>query len=341
MKTKHDYRYLKGSKRRGFLGGEASLWLADDHLLLLKSSGWADRWRESYGRFYFRDIQALLFCEDNRRRNWLIGLLVPTLFFLSMAALFRDFAFLFHLPMALLFLLIMAVHWFKGPTCIAQIQTAVQTTRLPYVRLRTAKKFNKEIIPLIEKEQGQFDNRHRNVLRDLAKHATTDSATPAVIPHKSSKTPPFNNLAHILAFSIFLAQAGTNILAFQEKGRAFSSLETLLFAAGLILITMALYRQSISRIRGALVWITWITFACVITFLILNFGLLIEIIVNAEDVEQIFSNEYEMWRMMARVNPAESPYLRILLTAKIICYGLLGTIGIGLSMKARGKNSDA
>src|SRR5580693_8418278 len=47
------YRRLPG-RRRG-IGSSSSLWLGSDHILLVKSS-W---FRERYKRFYLRDIQAI------------------------------------------------------------------------------------------------------------------------------------------------------------------------------------------------------------------------------------------------------------------------------------------
>jgi len=54
------YQKLPGH-RRGFLRG-SSLWLAPDHLLLVKSL----RFREEYQRFYFRDIQSIGIADGPR-----------------------------------------------------------------------------------------------------------------------------------------------------------------------------------------------------------------------------------------------------------------------------------
>lgn len=350
MKEKNNYRFVKGSRHRGFFGGFSSLWLAGDHLLLLRSSGWADRWRESYRRFYFRDIQALIICETTQRRNWAIALLLSTLFFLVMAALFRESGFLFHLPAALIFLITLLVYWFKGPTCNTHIQTAVQTTQLPCVRSSVAERFKAELLGFIEEEQGHFDAEHTSKVSDQLKAFTAAKAETAAlgddkkrlgrVADDSDSVPPFNNPAHLLTFALFLAQAIISIMAFSSRGQGLFALETVLFVVTLVMIIMALYRQSRSRVRGALVWTTWIGLACMAAFIILTFGLLFVAISSAADMAFLFESEFEMWRMIARVDPADSLYLRLLLAAKAGCYSLLGATGLFLSFRFQRKGAD-
>ena len=62
-------KYRKFSKQRGSLLRVVRLWAASDHLLLVGSTmGF-----ESYRRFYFRDIQALIVRRTTKRANWLLA----------------------------------------------------------------------------------------------------------------------------------------------------------------------------------------------------------------------------------------------------------------------------
>jgi hypothetical protein len=347
MKKPQTYSYIKGSKRRGFFGGYESLWLAEDHLLLLRSSGWADRWRESSRRFYFHDIQGLIFCEDKKRRNTCLAMLCPALIFLIMALLFRESGYLFHIPIALIFLVLSMIQWFKGPTCITQIQTAVQSTRLPCVRLRAAEKLKKQLQPLIEETQGCFENQHLTALQERSKKIAVKeplSAPPsksAIGSQTNSKQtlPKFRNSMHLLAFLFLLSQSVTAILTLLSGGVSLFYLDIILTLISLSFLVMALYRQSRSQLQSNLTWLTWLGMATLVLFLLMNFGLLIEVFTNLSGVDAMPDNEYEMWRLIADVNPADSTFLRLLLRAKIVTYGIISVIGLILSFKA-GRSKD-
>ncbi len=337
MKKPHNYSYIKGSRQRGFLGGYESMWLGDDHLLLLRSSGWADRWRESSRRFYFRDIQALIFCETKKRRTISLALLSPALFFLLMALLFQETGYLFHVPIALFFFLLTARYWFKGPTCRCNIQTAVQTTNLPCVRMRAAAKLKEQLQPRIEQAQGRFERQHFYAVQKRVNQP--GGSSPLSSQKQLSKSdiqdiPSFNNRAHILAFLLLLGQAATSLLAMQGRGQGLFFLEICLVLASLGFLVTALYRQSRSGLRGGLNWITWLGLVSLFIFLLMNFGLLVDVIKNLGETGVVPSNEYEIWRLMAKIDPADSPFLQLLLWAKFYVYGIIGIIGLTLSFKA-------
>lgn len=345
MNEKTHYRPIKGSRKRGFFGGFSNLWMAADHLLLVSSSGWADRWKESYRRFYFRDIQALIVAENRLRRNWSMGLLLTALFFLAMAALFHEIGIFFHLPVALIVLLFFLVNWFKGPTCTTRIVTAVQATPLPCSRLGNATRLRKELTGAIEEQQGHFDTEHIEKLGGRLQELSTAKQQD---PSQSDQSwmidepiPLFNNLAHIITFTLFIVQAIISALSLGGRGQLLYFTETILFLVTLVSVTMALYYQSRSRIKGALVKLTWVSMAWLVGSIILNFGLLIEVITTrATDMAKVFNNDYELWLMMGQIDPADSLYLRLLLTTRVVCFSLLGIGGLLLSLRFAGKNAD-
>lgn len=131
----------------------SSLWEAKDHLLLVNSY----RFAESYRRFFYRDIQAIVLC---RTRTWLIlgsVFAIPALVLAALAATETSTAtqIVFGI-LAALCGLVAAFQFLSGPTCRCTLRTAVQTHRLGSVtRLRVARKVISRIQPAIEAAQAR------------------------------------------------------------------------------------------------------------------------------------------------------------------------------------------
>ena len=146
------YRRLPG--RGVTLTHYAYLYLGPDHLLQSAATGYS----ETYKRFYFRDIQAIIIRKTSM---WLIGLLallVPAVF-LAIVAIFTTDA----VGAAILWTIVGVLflgsltNLLLGPSCVCHLQTAVQTEKLPSLkRLRKAQKILSQIRPLIEAAQGGF-----------------------------------------------------------------------------------------------------------------------------------------------------------------------------------------
>lgn len=129
------YRKLPG-RRRGLVFG-SSLWLAPDHLLLVRSS----RFSEDYRRFYLRDIQAVVMTRTARFHVpawvWFAPLLLLVL---------TPFVIAGSIPMwvvAAAAALLLAWWLFVSLTrsCVCRLYTAVSSEELPSLcRLRPARK---------------------------------------------------------------------------------------------------------------------------------------------------------------------------------------------------------
>jgi hypothetical protein len=127
---------------------------AADHLLAVSNYGFS----ESYKRFYFRDIQAIVV-----QRTEIATTLTVILSLLTGLAAFFWIVFMISndRPTAIyvfivtaLFAALLAVNLVLGPTCHCYVKTAVQTERLNAVgRIRTARKFLARVRPLIENAQ--------------------------------------------------------------------------------------------------------------------------------------------------------------------------------------------
>ena len=139
------------------------LWLSNDHLLLVEARGYD----ESYRRFYFCDIQAVILMVVDR---WWRGPLLMAGFGLALgmfgilmwtqsAGFNSDFTFfLKEIPTVLLAAVLLV--WSLGdlaggPTCRVVLHTSVQTQDLyPIKRLRKARKALGRLRVLVEAAQG-------------------------------------------------------------------------------------------------------------------------------------------------------------------------------------------
>ncbi len=137
----------------------SSLWIGADHLLRLDSSGFA----ETYKRFYFRDIQAIVIRQTDQWKILgglcaTIGAVMIVLAFVSMIGGSTVGAWIYG-ALAGCFLLISILTFAGGPSCTCQIRTAVQTEDLPPLNtVRRARKALEELRPLIVAAQGQLSS---------------------------------------------------------------------------------------------------------------------------------------------------------------------------------------
>ncbi len=201
--AEREYRRLTRPRirRGGFFSvssSRSSLWLGQDHLLGIDSSGFT----EEYKRFYFRDIQAITLAWSKRRLIWNWVLAVPTAVCLALwvVDLISDpsmttggiitgvvFTALFAVPLLANNLL--------GPTCNCQIRTAVQTEDVSSLsRLRGARRVLERIRPLIAEAQGELvPEEIPNRMRELAgAPATAARAAPqgSVVPEPGASPRP-------------------------------------------------------------------------------------------------------------------------------------------------------
>jgi hypothetical protein len=156
--AEREYRRLTRAKNRSLFAivstSRSSLWLGKDHLLQIDTSGYT----ESYKRFYFRDIQALVLSKTD---TWLYVAVV----FAALASLFGLIAGLGGGPVIAwifgsicgIFAVCMLFDLVAGPTSKCYLRTAVQTERLVSItRLRRARKVFETLRPLIHNAQGEL-----------------------------------------------------------------------------------------------------------------------------------------------------------------------------------------
>ena len=131
----------------------AKLYQGADHYLQVSSTGFT----ESYKRFYFRDIQAIIL-ERKRGRLWWSLLFALLVYLFAAAATVSSYlAAAFHWTTASVFFIALVVNWALGPACACYIRTAVQTERLrTLTRLRTGRAFIRRTAELVGAHQPQW-----------------------------------------------------------------------------------------------------------------------------------------------------------------------------------------
>jgi hypothetical protein len=159
------YRMLPGW-RRGFIFG-SSVWMASDHLLLVKSA----RFREEYKRFFFRDIQAIVMTSAPRfhistRSAWIALLWLCAYGIGSLSALPPD---LLKWALGLIGFLVVFVWAYVSArsSCRCRIYTAVSSEALPSLyRTWTAERFMKKVEPAIAQAQGTIEGNWAEAVDD-------------------------------------------------------------------------------------------------------------------------------------------------------------------------------
>ena len=144
------------------LGGGSSLsnasyWIGPNHLLVVEVTNYVERYR----RFYFRDIQAILVQKSLVRLGWNIGFglvsasLLMGLLFSVFAPARDDVIVSIWFGFFLLFSVCLIINTLRGPTCVVQVRTAVQSRKLPGLRRwRKADALIAAITPVINAAQS-------------------------------------------------------------------------------------------------------------------------------------------------------------------------------------------
>ena len=183
------YRKLPG-RLRGF-GYGASVWMAPDHLLLVRTR----MFREEYKRFYLRDIQAIVmatrprFHISTRYLAIAFAWLFPWIFWVLLPA---GFGLAWWAVAAILIGVWLVFSFFFSCTC--RLYTAVSNDPLPSLyRTWTARRFLDEVKPWIDEVQGSLE---ANWAESVESHAagppapaqptTPAAAAPALRTHTTA-----------------------------------------------------------------------------------------------------------------------------------------------------------
>ena len=130
----------------------SQLWLGDDHLLHVTSTGYT----ENYRRSYLRDIHSMLIVHTARRTYiavMLVLLMIGAAAIMSMA----DSGWVGYSVLGGIFSIFFIWNHLRGEGCRVVVITAVQQEKIPSLsRLPKTRKVIAELKPLIEAAQADF-----------------------------------------------------------------------------------------------------------------------------------------------------------------------------------------
>ncbi len=254
-----------------------TLWLGQDHLLSVTDTGF----HETYKRFYFKDIQAIIVCKTLRGTVWSV-----LLGFLSLDALaLALMGILSHWSMTAIVLLsalggilslCFAANLIHGATCRTSIRTAVQVEPLRSLnRLRTAMKVTAILRQRIEEAQGilaaedmqqlqEIERARQQAASEKTAPAPTQAAQPAV---EARPRKHYGGRAHFVLFLFLIVDLYDTCVDFFFPFEM-TLLSIVLFIGVPTAIIVALVKQNNSDIPLTIKTITWCSLAYVVVGLL-------------------------------------------------------------------------
>jgi hypothetical protein len=230
MPQPSQYRRLTGRCRH--LLSYSQLWLGPDHVLLVKST----RFAEDYRRFAFADIQAISVTDLPDRTIYQIAAGVAALAWtLSVLAVASIAAKIFFAVTGVLALVLVIADLARGTRCRCYLHTAVSNELLHPVSHRPAARvFLSRIRPMIEAVQGTLDTEQSVALQTAAASAPVDrppeiAAPPSVLPE--------------ILFGVFLVNAALVGLDVRFPGAQIGGALLTTFFAEIVLAVVALARR--------------------------------------------------------------------------------------------------
>lgn len=330
------YKRLTGSKRG--LGKWYGLWLGDDHLLAVESTGYS----EEYTRFYLKDIKAIITQHTFRGKilNAICGTIV-LIAVLCAALSYRSDRTLS--PVIFLtgilggfFLLLMLWNLFRGPTCRCYIRVPLGIEELAAIdRLRNYQKVLDRIRPGIGELQGNIT---RNEIIAFARGAKGGSAAMplavqptkrpahAAPPHLVASTSSYRSGLHRATFLVLIACGALPGVQLLHNSRMLVVCVIALGILFLALAVLAMIRQNkspIPALAGKMVWggVATIWLGSVL-------GYFFAIFQSISKIKHDIYAQYRIIELLASINPTENHPYAFFLVIIVVMAACIGTVGL-------------
>lgn len=237
-------QYRKLSRKKRSLLGSTQLWLCDDHVLMVRSS----RFAEEYRRFQLADVQALVACETPPRLAMQIALMIgATLMFLGMISAGNLYGRIFLAFIALSLLAIAAYEIVRGQRCRCRLLTEVSSEVLdPITRTSDYRRLLSVLMPALEAVQGQFPiEQNSEAIAGL-------TLRPAYVkPDEQGPTGASKYLQHAL-YGILLINAASFALGYVWRAEEGFSLAISILVAEIFFTAFLLLRSRQFGVEGSL-----------------------------------------------------------------------------------------
>jgi hypothetical protein len=311
-----------------FLGDEFitahNLWLADDHLLVVSSSGF----REYYKRFYLKDIQAI---SIRKTSGWIVagivwGLLLAVTSLLVVFAAKNEWPFAALLSFEIfmgIFSTLLLFNMARGPTCRCRLKTAVQTEHLYALnRIRTATVVVERLKGIIERAQIPLTVEESQGMetREMALSAAAEARV--AVGASGVRDRPVRHCrgnAHLILFLFLIADFCDMLCKLLGTKGFYDWLSAVLFFGFMVCVIVSLILQSYSDLPRKLKTLTW---SCAVYFVaaVLFFG--VYTIARAAAVP----DGLEVGSGMPQAG--ESGVMMVWYLVSALCSGLFGFIGL-------------
>lgn len=334
------YRRLPGGRLT-----RHALWQGSDHILNVRRQAFS----ESYTRFFFRDIQALLIQQTG---TWKILLAIFGLLagFTGWFTLLSD-SLGFQIFWGVIFGIFGGLflgNWLLGPTCRCYLVTAVSRYYLPSLsRIKTADKLMGRLRPLIQ-------NAQKDIQIDMTEPAesspsTTSAGNPFYLRTSPDALPPeappkpvkrYEGTAHLVVFgALLLSGVVTGIsLFFYHAGLVVLYWVSVLSVS--VCVIIALIKQHGTNITSALKGITWGTFGYVAASYLTGYAFFMMVTIkSAMEAGPRYGtqDELEVYRAILNLSPQESPvFFSLYLVLAGIAF-LLAGLGLWQLMNFRNR----
>lgn len=333
------YKRLAGRKRG--LGKQYALWLGDDHLLAVESTGYS----EEYTRYYLKDIQALITRRTARGTalNTINGAAVLISLLAGIACyeagnapspgvytsgIFGGF-----------FLILLLWNLFGGPTCRCHLRVPLGIEELPSLdRLKKVKKALARLRPMIGDLQGDIPRREIITLSRAAMDpsprpsSATKGAKPALRaprPDQKETISTYRGGFHRVALLLLIADG---ILAFLQlffHSTFFVVCFIILGIAFLLLAVISLIKQrerKVSPLAGKMILggVALIWAGSMLSYFFAIF-------LNPRKLEQGAYGQPDILALYAAIEPAAHPlytFFLLAFAAVTTCIGITGLISL-------------
>jgi hypothetical protein len=301
----------------------SSFWSGPDHLLLVESAFF----RERYRRFYYKDIQAVVMYRTGLNRVWTALWGALALLF-GIVALRVDGTPFTSSTLFAICLTALVVNLILGPCCRVFLQTAVQRQRLGTLRrVRTASKVMDRIKALVEAQQGDWEKD-----KSIAAHKIQPGAegvSPRVAPAtvavpQAEKAPvgPYKPLLHKILFGLLLAAGALGVIQIFLKNIPLGLLEALIHCIVLVLAIVTLARWTRHLKRTVISKINWLALILFVVYTIVGYVLYIAVLMRVPQM-----NYHKVFEL-AMANHPLALYGQIIYACGSLLLGLFGMLAV-------------
>ncbi|HEY7162579.1 MAG TPA: hypothetical protein VH815_15055 [Acidobacteriota bacterium] len=321
-----EYKRLPGTGY-AFLGfGRSSLWLGEDHILMILRRGYV----EEYKRFYFRDICTIVIQKTGLylALNGAVGLLLSVFLFLHFLGFIQwHWSRPEHIALAIpttALLLLLLVNTVKGPTCVTKLGTAVHAVNIPSMnRLRQSLRVVAIVRKKIEETQGHLSQ------EVLLQHPKIEE--PPVLfppPHRSTEKSDLvndNGTVHLSLFVFLLIDAALTIVTISYRNQTLLIVNLFLSVIFWFLLILALIRQRRKMVPAGVSGLTWGVLIYSVVYYTWSYLFTIFFAIQHPGAT---TSRWDWIKTMWALSPLDNPGLFVLTIFSIACSLSLGIPGL-------------